>query len=248
MDRFSIVASTPNKIETRLIPELESRSLYIKHLKAYQFMSGDIEEASVLDAGCGDGYGSAYLARFAKSVIGVDYDKKTVSLALEKYKAGNLRYMHRDVTEFDFKDNEFDFVCSFQVIEHIPEEKIFDYLKELKRVLKNNGRLYLSTPNLEKMMKNKLTYKKNPAHCREFRFSELKDALSRVFSEFEIFGVYYTPKFMFYLILKKSGIFKYLPPKFNPVKRFYDNISLDDFSVGRKDREQALDFICICKK
>jgi 2-polyprenyl-3-methyl-5-hydroxy-6-metoxy-1,4-benzoquinol methylase len=40
----------------------------------------------VLDIGCGEGYGAHYLAEFAASVKGIDYDAEIINYATDKYK------------------------------------------------------------------------------------------------------------------------------------------------------------------
>ena len=236
------------KIEIRIIPEDASRNLYIKHLKAYELFSGVVEGKNILDVGCGDGYGTAFLAKSAKSIIGVDYKNEVILSAQRKYKENNLEYVCMNSTNLGFKEGRFDAVCSFQVIEHIPEDGLLTYLSELKRVLKKDGELYLSTLNLDKMIKNPGTYEKSPAHCKEFKLDELRDLLAKVFNDFDIYGLHSTLKYSLYLALKRSGIFKSFPDTINPVSRFYRDISLHDFKVNKFNLKKALDFICICRK
>ena len=235
------------KIETRIIPEETDRSFYLQHLKVYSFVKGNVDDKTVLDVGCGDGYGSAFLAGKAKFVQGVDYDSEAILVAQKKYKANNLKYSKMDALQLDFKDREFDIVCSFQVIEHIPEEMILVYLSELKRVLRSNGMLCLSTLNLDRVMKSPKTYKKHPAHCKEFRLDELRDTLLKVFNEVTVYGLHLSPRHYFYLRLKKSGIFNFLPDNLNPVIKFYKTIDINDFRLTRSNLKVASDFICVCK-
>lgn len=189
-----------------------------------------------------------FLAKSAGSITAVDYENEVVFTAQNKYKANNLKYLCMDATKLEFNADEFDFVCSFQVIEHIPENRLLTYLAELKRVLKPNGELYLSTLNLDKVMKNPRTYEKNPAHCKEFRISELKGLLSKVFNEYVIYGLHPSLKHQFYLVLKKSGIFKSLPFSLNPVERFYRKLRTGDFRLTPSNLNKASDFICVCRK
>lgn len=237
----------PKKIETRIAPDKVERGFYLQHLSVYAFVKDNISDKLVLDLGCGDGYGAAFLAEKARFVYGVDYDPEVILCAQEKYKADNLRYLAMDALKLEFKAQEFDAVCSFQVIEHIPEESIPAYLNELKRVLKHKGILYLSTLNLDKMMKSPKTYKKNPAHCKEFRLEELQELLGRVFKEVEIYGLHLSPRHYFYLRLKKSGIFNFLPDNLNPVRKFYKAIEINDFRLTKAKLKDATDFICVCK-
>ncbi|MDD5109052.1 MAG: class I SAM-dependent methyltransferase [Candidatus Omnitrophica bacterium] len=240
--------SSQSKIESRIIPEETGRNLYMQHLKVYEFLNQNAKNRQILEIGCGDGYGAAFLAKTARSIVAVDYEDQVIFTAQNKYKANNLQYRCMDATRLGFKENEFDLVCSFQVIEHIPEDKLLVYLNELNRVLKPNGELYLSTLNLGKVMKNPQTYKKNPAHCKEFVAEDLKAILSKVFDNYVIYGLHPSLKHQFYLVLKKSGIFKSFPFFLNPVERFYKNLTTDDFKLTASNLNKASDFVCVCKK
>lgn len=236
------------KVETRLIPEETNLKFYVEHLKPYEFLRKNVKGKSVLEIGCGDGYGAVYLAEIAASIIGIDYEEDTVLKAQNKYRAPNLSFVCMDATELKFEDNSFDAVCSFQVIEHIPEDKLLSYLLEIKRVLKENGEFCLSTLNLDHNMKSPLTYEKQPAHCKEFTLSELKDLLSQVFSDIKIYGLRLSLKHRFFLRLKRLGIFNFLPDSINPVSRFYNHITTDDFEITADNLRKASDFVCICTK
>jgi SAM-dependent methyltransferase len=236
------------KPEIRLVPEEKPLKFYMEHLKPYEFVGKRVLGARVLDIGGGDGYGPAYLARRAAEVVSIDYIEDAVAKAEKKYQLPNLVFMCMDATQLFFEDNSFDYACSFQVIEHIPEEKLIKYLTEIKRVLKDGGEFILSTLNLDHVMKSPLTYEKSPAHCKEFKLHELKELLSKVFEDVEMQGLTITPKHRFYQRLKKIGIFNFLPAAINPVSRFYGKVSTADFKITPEKVEKASDFVCICKK
>lgn len=237
-----------DKPETRIIPEETPAKFLAEHLKPYEFISGKCRGKKILEVGCGDGYGSAYLAKTALEVIGIDYEKEVILRAQKKYSAKNLSFLYGDAAGLEFNDNTFDIVCSFQVIEHIPEDKLLRYLSEIKRVLKNEGTFYLSTLNLEYAMKSPPTYQKNPAHCKEFRFDELKGLLSKIFQGVEIFGLHLTTRHRLYQRLKKSGIFNFVPGTVNPIKRYYDQVTTGDFIITPRNLRKAIGFICVCQK
>lgn len=236
------------KQETRIIPEETSQKFYIEHLMPYEFMvKRSIINKQILEVGCGDGYGSAYLAKIADKVTGIDYEEEIIFPAQNKYKAPNLNFLCMDAAKLQFEDNTFDLACSFQVIEHIPEDKILLYLSEIKRVLKHSGEFYLSTLNLSHSIKSPKTYKKNPAHCKEFRLPELKELLLKVFPVIEIYVVHLTAKHSFYQRLKRVGIFNFLPKAINPVNQFYSRMTTADFQITTDNIAKAIDFICVCK-
>ncbi|MCK9573320.1 MAG: class I SAM-dependent methyltransferase [Candidatus Omnitrophica bacterium] len=231
-----------------IIPENVPPKFFAKHFKPYELARKDAAGKMVLEIGFGDGYGAAYLAAAAKKVIGVDPTIANIDHARKKYQFSNLEFQVGDATALKFDNECFDMVCSFQVIEHIPEDKLLPYLSEIKRVLKNTGKFYVSTLNLAYAMKSPLTYQKNLDHCKEFTLDELRDLLVQVFLDVQIYGLQLTLKHRFYQRLKRIGIFNFLPKAINPVVIFYNRITIKDFKVVPFNLEKAIDFICICGK
>ena len=87
------------------------------------------------------------------------------------------------------QDQSLDVVVSFQVIEHIPE--VPRYLAELKRVLKADGTVLISTPNRNYRL---LPFQKpwNPEHLREYSRKHLEKELMAIFPHVDLLGVYGT--------------------------------------------------------
>lgn len=220
---------------------------FAKHLKAYEFIREDSAGKKVLEVGSGDGYGSCYLAGSAQEVIGIDYEDNVVLKAQGKYRRQNLKFLPMSALSMQFPDRYFDIVCSFQVVEHIPEKNLHEYFSEIKRVLKPDGKFYLSTLNLEQAVKNRSNYVKNPAHCKEYTLNDLKGLLSGEFASLEIYGVTVTLKHRFFQRLKKIGLFNPLGSR-DPVKKFYNAITTQDFKFTSRNLRKAMDFICVCKK
>ncbi len=228
------------KVETRIVPEDVPSKFFAEHLKAYEFMKDNACGKKILEVGCGDGYGADYLADADLEVTAVDYEEGVIIAARAKYARPNLKFFPMEAGALRFEDNSFDIVCSFQVIEHIPQADIPRYLSEIKRVLRPDGALYLSTLNLEHAMKGSpMTYKKNPAHCKEFILEELRRLLLSQFSGVEIYGLHLTLRHSFYQRLKKIGL---------PVNRFYNSVTTADFEVTARNLRKAISFICVCKK
>ncbi len=93
---------------------------------------------TVLEAGCGVGMASAYLAKRGLNVTGVDLDDEQIAMAKTfQGESGNLRFMVDDITTLPFEDGKFDMALSIGVMHHIPTwDKA---LTEIVRVLKPNG-------------------------------------------------------------------------------------------------------------
>ncbi len=166
----------------RIVPDETEPGIVALHLKRYEFALPYCRDAVVLDAGCGVGYGTAYLAREARRVVGVDVFADAIAYASRRYASENVEFVVADVQQLPLPDATFDTVCSFEIVEHVADAERF--VAELARVLKPGGTLVLSTPRAE----DPAVRPDNPFHEREFDADELRALLSAQFVSVELFG------------------------------------------------------------
>lgn len=172
----------------RFLPSCE-REIWYEHYHRYAMALQWVEGLDVLDAACGEGYGSELLATKAKSVTGVDISEKTITHAQHKYQKENLKFVTANVIKLPFKDNAFDVVVSFETLEHLIEHE--ELIKEFKRVLKTTGLLIISTPD-KKEYSDKTGFD-NEYHLKELYQPEFKGLLESQFK----FSLWYGQKLMF---------------------------------------------------
>ena len=113
---------------------------------AGQFL--EIESKSVLDVGFGNGNNTILLASLGMNVSGIEIHQNICEQVLETFEKTGLRADLRVGTnqEIPFDDNTFDFLVSWNVLHYEgTEEGVKAGIKEYTRVLKNGGRLLLST-------------------------------------------------------------------------------------------------------
>lgn len=163
------------------------RSLLAYH-KAAELVSGD-----VLEIGTGMGYGVEVIAPAAKNFVTID---KCVPQGLSL--PSNARFWQMTVPPLQMPEEAFDFVVSFQVIEHIKRDDLF--VREIHRVLRHGGRFVVSTPNAP------MSLTRNPWHVREYRSEELKSLLESVFDSVECYGVRGNEKVMAYFEKNRQGV------------------------------------------
>jgi SAM-dependent methyltransferase len=160
---------------------------YRRHEVAYRAVAPLCSGASVLEAGCGEGYGADLLARSARAVLAVDYDEPTTRHVAWRYPA--VATARADLMALPARSGAFDVVVSMQVIEHLPDQPGF--LAECLRVLRPGGTLVVSTPN-------RITFSPghdvplNPYHTRELAAGELAELLAEAgFEVREMRGVHH---------------------------------------------------------
>jgi 2-polyprenyl-3-methyl-5-hydroxy-6-metoxy-1,4-benzoquinol methylase len=187
-----------------------------EHIFRYVMVARDIleilhtlrKEIKILDVGCGTGYGSKILYfllnnNFCRKnkveYVGIDIDEKAISEALKKYLINNANFSQSfkvaNVYELSekFEKGTFDVIIFFGVVEHL--DKPMSALSEIKKLLKVNGRLYISTPNRlypPRMIYNKLLgapLLSNPTHVFEYSWQEFLRFVKEL-KGFEIIKVY----------------------------------------------------------
>lgn len=165
----------------RLIPdEARDDDLYHEHIVRYMFAANMVAGHSVLDAGCGTGYGSALLADAgARHVVGIDVSEEAIAYADQHYRRPNLAFALADVCASGLASSSIETVVAFEVIEHVNDPDLLVW--EVHRVLTNDGLFICSTPNAA-------TYPPgNPFHKHEMTQDEFRAVLSKHFPALAMF-------------------------------------------------------------
>ncbi|MCG8607700.1 class I SAM-dependent methyltransferase [bacterium] len=159
--------------------------VFSRHKFAYEYLKKFVEQKTVIDVGCGTGYGCKILAEKARLVYGLDYDQEAIAYCCQHYLLSNVEYILQDATSIKL-DRQFDVAVSLQVIEHMTD--LANFLKQLKRVVKPGGTLFISTPNVKKSEERRSD---NPFHHNEMNYSQFSKLLRDHFTAFEILGITY---------------------------------------------------------
>jgi SAM-dependent methyltransferase len=167
----------------RFTPECV-REIRYEHFHRYAFARDLVAGKRVLDAACGEGYGSALLATSAASVIGVDRSEESIAHARNRYRASNLDFQAADCLAMPFELDSFDCVVSFETLEHLEEHD--SLLREFRRVLRPEGFLLLSSP--DKAVYSEQLQNRNEFHVRELYRKELETLLIDHFPAFRLYG------------------------------------------------------------
>lgn len=147
----------------------------------------------ILDIGCGNCRNLLSFAKFGFKCNGIDFSGEMLKQArnfADKY-GFNVNLKKADAKKLPFKDNSFDYALSVAVLHHLKKDDQSKALKEMKRVLKNNGHALITVWNKMQpklLMKSKEQYV--PWHIKDkiyqryyylFTYIELKELLKREF-------------------------------------------------------------------
>jgi ubiquinone/menaquinone biosynthesis C-methylase UbiE len=251
----------------RVIPGITSNFQLKQSLARYYFAFKYLKKKQkVVDVGCGTGYGSAVLAEKCE-VVGLDNNLEAIEFAKKNY-GDKVKFLVSDANKLPLKGRQFDVAVSFEVIEHLKEEK--NYLTEINRVLKNNGIFILSTPNIS--VYGKKVKIKNKYHKHEYSYNELLILLQKYFRKVEVKGQKESLKFReaykdflksqtvrkklaqndIFNIRKilnkdlKEKIWKHIGNLFG--RKSQENISVDDFPINSNQVNKSEYFVAICQK
>src|SRR3989338_3859239 len=84
----------------------------------YIFASRYVNHKKVLDAACGSGFGSFFIAHEAKEVMGVDVSIEAINFAKQNYQRSNLSYQVMDIAQKGILSKKyFDIIISILTIE-----------------------------------------------------------------------------------------------------------------------------------
>lgn len=166
--------------------------LFKAYVAAQPFVKGD-----VLEVGCGEGRGIDLVLPESASFTAVDKIESALAKLRLKYPSGKFLAMNIPPLG-ELKDNAYDVLITFQVIEHIEDDELF--LKELHRVLKPGGVALVTTPN------RKMSLTRNPWHVREYLADELKKLAEKYFNSVEMRGITGNEKVMTYYQENKRSV------------------------------------------
>ncbi len=163
----------------RFVPDQQrGEVIEAEHLARYVWASQFASGRTVLDAGCGLGYGTAIMARAGALVAnGLDVDAAAINRAQELF--GDVAtFGGGDLMNLPLSRDSFDLVVCFEALEHIADpERALD---ELDRVLQGEGILIASSPNRGVYPEG------NPFHLKEYTSEELEETLRNRFKHVRI--------------------------------------------------------------
>jgi SAM-dependent methyltransferase len=165
------------EIASDVIPS--DNPIHQRLLKPYTIIKNQIK-GNVLELGCGEGRGIEQVLPVVDSYLGLDKIDEVIQKLKLKYPGAEFKKAVFPPVSF-IEQDRFDYIFSFQVIEHIRNDRLF--LEEIYRMLRPGGVAIITTPNF------KMSLSRNPWHIREYTAKELLGLSSQIFDEVEAGGI-----------------------------------------------------------
>jgi ubiquinone/menaquinone biosynthesis C-methylase UbiE len=146
----------------------------------------NLDGKKILELGCGKAAMTKKIASNGsnREIVACEVDeiqhKKNLELDID-----NITFKLCGAQEIPEEDNSFDFVFMFKSFHHVPQELMNKALKEIKRVLKPNGLVYISEPLHQGEQNALIAIFHNEKEIREIAFNHIKDSVEK--EEFKLF-------------------------------------------------------------
>jgi len=150
-----------------------TKQRYIKLLSIFEPYR---KNNKILDVGCGNGFFLETAKEKGWDVYGTEFSEKAIEILKEK----GINSFKGKLEIENFKEQMFDVITSFEVIEHINNPK--NEINKFYNLLRTGGLLYITTPNFNSISRNLLIEKWNiinyPEHLTYYTPKTLKKLLT----------------------------------------------------------------------
>jgi len=144
--------------------------LFRRHRFAYDEVFSRLALGTVVaDVGCGYGYALEMLARKARQVYAIDAAETALRSLPDLPNVGKIRAF---ADAIPLESESVDCVVAFQLIEHLPADRLAPTLHEFIRILRPGGRVFVTTPNARwRLFPGQQPW--NPFHVLEYTAGDL---------------------------------------------------------------------------
>ncbi len=230
----------------RTLPDVPAENYWFRrHLAVYEWIAPRVAGRRVCDLACGEGYGSAVLARHADAVVGVDANPEAFGHAKAKYTAPGLRF---ERTMIELWDGDADAVVFLQTIEHVQDPGAV--LDRLRTLVGPDGVAFVSTPNVRTLAPAGAERSGNPWHVHEYCADEFRALCAAHFGSVELLGLHHARRLRAHALALRLG-WDRVHAALRITRPFYDRftpaIATRDFALRATGLERALDFVAVLR-
>jgi ubiquinone/menaquinone biosynthesis C-methylase UbiE len=182
-----------------------------QHRFSYEWTKNYVKAGNkILDIGCFFGDYLEFFKNSGVELYGLDIYKNIMEDNARKFPY--MKFYTSSVLSMPFPDNYFDVVTLWETIEHVPEGTELDALKEIRRVMKKDGLLFIGTPNncirsniLDTLQ---ILFKKH-RHYSKIRIASLIESAGFNVNKIEYHGRYLEALYWLYHIILKRTLRKH---------------------------------------
>ncbi|MGA2319297.1 MAG: class I SAM-dependent methyltransferase [Solirubrobacteraceae bacterium] len=233
----------------RTLPDIPEENYWFRrHLVVYEWIAARVGGMRVIDMACGEGYGSAVLAGTAASVVGVDANPEAHEHARLRYRRENLHFARGLIETFSLQA---DAVVFLQTIEHLADPA--GALARFRSLLREDGAVFVSTPNVLTLAPKGASRSDNPWHVHEYRAREFEELCRSRFENVEMHGLFHARKLRAHELALRIG-WDRVHARLGLTQRFYDwftpAIDVSDFTLraaSGPELDRALDLVAVCR-
>lgn len=186
----------------------DESALEKEHARRKNLVKKYLQGGTLLDYGCASGEFVQYVSDIYKAE-GCDISQDAIEIAKKKYKELHDRFWC--ITELEKKDQKYDAVCLWDAIEHISDP--YDIMLKLKGLVKNDGCIFISTPNIgalfARILKSRWPFMTPPEHLCFFSkgsMYQLANLLDMEVVEWKTKGKWANVGFILYKFNRVSSI------------------------------------------
>jgi SAM-dependent methyltransferase len=154
----------------------------------------------ILDAGCGTGYNIQHYEKLGHRVFSFDVSEDALAGVRKR---GERKVCQASVTHIPYASDSFDLVTSFEVLDQLELDAAAEAIRELHRVVKPGGSLYIRLPAFEWM---RSSHDEDIATAHRYTRPELREMLR--LAGFEIQLISYANMFLFPVVVLKRSLKK----------------------------------------
>lgn len=157
-------------------------------LSRYKFVSKMFSGYEhVLEAGCGDGFGTQIISQECNKIDAIDFDEVFIDNCKEYRDNKDINFFVHDILASPFKNNFYNGIYSLDVLEHISPLNERTFLTNLIKSLKHNGTLIIGMPSLESQKYASPQSKEGHINCKNGE--DLKLLLEEYFNNVFLFSM-----------------------------------------------------------
>ncbi|MBS3094434.1 class I SAM-dependent methyltransferase [Candidatus Pacearchaeota archaeon] len=144
-------------------------------------------DSKILEVGCGDGRSINDLLKISENIIGLDIDENSVKIGKERFaKYNKVKIVLGDANSLLFENKIFDCIICIGTFANFGEDK-FRILEEMRRVLKDEGKIIISVYSNEALKERLALYKK--LNFKIKRIETNKGIVTCIFDDFNTEGI-----------------------------------------------------------